>query len=44
MNDTLFVFVTAKGRIMARLSNGKVVDVTEPCELLGRRARAAKAA
>lgn len=36
--ETLFVFVTAKGRVMARLSNGTVVDVTDQCELLPRHA------
>ena len=34
--ETLFVFVTAQGRVMARLSNGTVVDVTHWCDLLPR--------
>lgn len=32
--DALFVFVTAQGRVMARLADGVVVDVTEMCDLL----------
>jgi len=36
--ETLFVFVTAHGRVMARLSDGTVADVTELCELLPRHA------
>jgi len=34
--ETMFVFVTAEGRIMARLTDGSVRDVTQWCELLPR--------
>lgn len=34
--ETLFVFVTAKGRVMARLSNGTCVDATDHCDHLPR--------
>jgi len=35
--EMLFVFVTAEARVMARLSDGSIVDVTEHCDLLPRR-------
>lgn len=34
--ETLFVFVTAQGRVMARLSDGTIADVTDYCDLLPR--------
>lgn len=34
--ESLFVFVTKAGRIMACLSDGTIADVTECCELLPR--------
>lgn len=34
--EPLFVFVTGEGRVMARLANGVVADVTEYCDLLPR--------
>jgi hypothetical protein len=34
--ESLFVFVTQAGRIMACLSDGTVADVTEYCDLLPR--------
>lgn len=34
--ETLFVFVTHEGRIMACLTDGTVADVTDHCDLLPR--------
>ena len=34
--ENLFVFVTANGRVMARLADGTIADVTDWCDLLPR--------
>jgi len=39
MQDTQFVFVTEDARVMVKLSDGRVEDITETSELLPRHAQ-----